>query len=118
MVISDFRRARRSRRTRRGCRRWRPTLLHVVDYSEMLHGVKQLDEPLMEFHAFRNYWESFFYNVNRIASADKRYHFIKFDAAVVPPRSVLQKSAASSSGKLLRDNVQLLTLSLWRFLSA
>ena len=100
-----------------------PRLLHVVDYSEMLHGVKQLDEPLMEFHAFRNYWESFFYNVNRIASADKRYHFIKFDTpTVVPPRSVLQKVEAVEEFNITQasyfiDNVQLLTLSLWRFLA-
>ena len=69
-----------------------PKLLHVVNYGNMLHEVTQLEEPLMEFHAYMNYWRSFFHYLSEIVGKDKRQHFFKIEAPlIVPPKSVLDR---------------------------
>ena len=99
-----------------------PRLLHVVNYGNMLHEVTQLDEPLMEYHAYLNYWNSFFLNVAERVRTDKRYHFFKIEPPIiVPPKSTLERVSekpvftVTDCGYFI-DNLQLMILEFWRFM--
>ncbi len=99
-----------------------PKLLHVVNYGNMLHQVTQLEEPLMEFHAYMNYWRSFFHYLSEIVGKDKRQHFFKIEAPlIVPPKSVLDRVKEQPLLNLTElgyftDNLQLFVLDIWRFM--
>ena len=98
-----------------------PRLLHVVNYGNMAHEITQLEEPLMEYHAFLNYWHSFFQYLAE-AVKDNRYHFFKVEPPIiVPPKSTFnrvkekEKLTVTECG-LFIDQLQLLLLDLWRFI--
>lgn len=99
-----------------------PRILHVVNYGNMMHEITQLDEPLMEYHGYQNYWRSFFSYLSEKVSADKRNHFFKIEPPIiVPPRSTLDKVAAKQTFTVTEcgyfiDNLQLMVLDLWRFM--
>lgn len=100
-----------------------PKLLHIVNYGNMNYQIEQLDEPLMEYHSFKNYWDSFFSYLKDKVALDKRYHFFKLETPIiVPPRSTLERVEEKAIFSVTEvgyfiDSIQLIVLELWRFLS-
>lgn len=100
-----------------------PKLLHVVNYGMLTDHVKQLDEPQAEYHAYLNYWTTVFSTMAQKVATDKRYHFVRLPTAIIiPPKSILEKVEAIESMTITQlgyfiDEVQLMVLDFWRFLS-
>lgn len=99
-----------------------PRLLHIVNYGNMLHEITQLEEPLMEYHGYKNYWESFFSYMGEKIAQDKRQHFFKVEPPlIVPPRTTLDRVKEKAEFNVTEcgyfiDNQQLFILEFWRFL--
>ncbi len=99
-----------------------PRLLHVVNYGNMLHHVIQLDEPQKEYHAYLNYWKSFFGYIAERTTMDNRHHFFKIETPmIVPPKSILNRVKEKALFSITEvgyfiDQMQMLMVEFWRFM--
>lgn len=99
-----------------------PKMLHIVNYGNMFHQVTQKEESLQEYHAYLNYWESFFRYLGEFVSNDKRQHFFKIEPPIiVPPKTVLERVENKPEFTVTEvgyftDQQQMLILEFWRWL--
>lgn len=98
-----------------------PKLLHIVNYGNMFHELTQKEESLQEYHAYLNYWESFFRYLGDFVRGDKRQHFFKIDPPIiVPPKTVLERVETKAEFTVTEvgyftDQMQMLMLEFWRW---